>query len=91
MEATYSHPVAEVTVFSKQRARRRRRTRWPWATSTRQAWRMGRKTLAPRSLRGGSSQQTRHVHADNALGTHWFDHRVRPGCGRLRPPIGGSS
>jgi hypothetical protein len=36
MEATCNHPVAEVTVFSKQRARRRRRTRWPWATST--AW-----------------------------------------------------
>lgn len=38
MEATCSHPVAEVTVFSKQRAKRRRRTRWPWATSTRCRW-----------------------------------------------------
>jgi len=49
MEATCSHPVAEVTVFSKQRARRRRRTSGR-GTSTRQAcgW---AKTLAPCSLR----------------------------------------
>ena len=61
MEATCSHPVADATVFSKQRARRRRRTSCPWATSTRQAWRRGRKILAPCSLRGGSSQPTRRT------------------------------
>lgn len=36
MQATWSQPVAEVVVFSKDFARRRERPRRPWATSTRQ-------------------------------------------------------
>ena len=86
MEATCSHPVAEVTVFSKQRARRRLRTRWPWATSTRQAWRMGRKTLAPYSLRGGSSHPTRRTSQLN-----FTDNRVAADCGVPRSTSTSSS
>jgi hypothetical protein len=44
MQATWSQPVTEVVVFSNDLARRRDRPRRPWATSTRQACRMGRKT-----------------------------------------------
>src|SRR5437763_12088060 len=39
-----SQPVAEVVVFSNDFARRRARPSRPWATSTRQAWRIGRNT-----------------------------------------------
>src|SRR3954463_2595624 len=42
MQAIWSQPVAEV-VFSNDFASRRARPSRPWATSTRQAWRMGRK------------------------------------------------
>ena len=44
MQATWSQPVAEAVVFSNDFANRRERPRRPWATSTRQACRMGRKT-----------------------------------------------
>src|SRR5215218_4056140 len=44
MQATWSQPVAEVVVFSNDFASRRARPSRPWATSTRQAWRMGRNT-----------------------------------------------
>jgi hypothetical protein len=42
MQATWSQPVADVVVFSNDLASRRQRPRRPCATSTRQAWRMGR-------------------------------------------------
>src|SRR3712207_1550533 len=41
MQATSSQPVAEAVVSSNDFARRRARPSRPWATSTRQAWRMG--------------------------------------------------
>jgi hypothetical protein len=41
MQAIWSQPVAEVVVFSNDFASRRARPSRPWATSTRQAWRMG--------------------------------------------------
>jgi hypothetical protein len=44
MQATWSQPVAEAVVFSNDFARRRERPRVPWATSTRQASRIGRNT-----------------------------------------------
>lgn len=42
--AMCSHPVADAEVFSKDLASRRARPSRPWATSTRQACRMGRNT-----------------------------------------------
>lgn len=44
MQATWSQPPADLVVFSNDFASRRDRPRRPWATSTRQACRMGRKT-----------------------------------------------
>jgi hypothetical protein len=43
MQATWSQPVDEVVVFSNDFARRGERPRRPWAASTRQGCRMGRK------------------------------------------------
>jgi len=82
MQATWSQPVAEVVVFSNDFARRRERPRRPWATSTLQACRMGRKVgcLSSHPTRRTSRTWCRPRPFHDRGG----DRGGRPPCGRTK-------
>src|SRR4051795_9629753 len=79
MQATWSQPVAEVVVFSNDFASRRARPSRPWATSTRQAWRIGRNTgclSSPPTRPTPKPPRPPNLRAPAAGGAYRSEHRL---------------